>query len=316
MRFTVIIPLYNKERHIGRAIKSVINQTYKDFELIVVDDGSTDNGVEEVNKIEDSRIRLIRQKNCGVSSARNKGISEAKYDYIGFLDADDAWKPNFLESIKNLIISYPRAGAYSTAYEIQREDGIIEPSLNFNNFENKWQGVIDDYFRYALQAPLISASSVVIPKSVFDNVGCFPLGIKRGEDLDMWIRIALNYDIVYLNEVCATYFYDTDNRACKRKGKLTDYAINYAEDTLIQAKKLGYSSMYFEEYMIKRIITKARYLINENKCKEARKLLYKYRYTKLNKKSIIKAYILSYLPEPLFKITIYIKVKIKTIIKD
>lgn len=99
MDFIVVIPLFNKERHIGRAIKSVINQTYQKFELIIADDGSTDHSVNEVVKIKDSRIRLIKQENGGESSARNKGIGEAKYYHIGFLDANDIWKPNILESM-------------------------------------------------------------------------------------------------------------------------------------------------------------------------------------------------------------------------
>lgn len=83
---------------------------------------------------------------------------------------------------------------------------------------------------------MISASSVVIPKRVFSELGGFPLDIKRGEDLNMWCRIALNYDIAYFNEVCATYFYDADNRACKRKLILSECNANYAEDKLIKVK--------------------------------------------------------------------------------
>lgn len=311
MDFTIVIPLFNKERHIGRAIKSLIDQTYPNFEIIIIDDGSTDNSVNEVVKVKDSRIRLIRQQNKGVSFARNKGIDNAKFDYIGFLDADDVWKPNFLESIKDLIEIYPQAGAYATAYEIKTEDGTLITSLNFDSFEQKWQGIVDDYFKYAIKAPLISASSVVIPKIVFNNIGGFPLGIKRGEDLDMWCRIALNYDIAYLNEICATYFHDADNRACSKNAALIETRINYAEDTLLKVKKLGYYSYYFEEYMILGIITKAGYLIDEGKGKDARELLYKYRYTKLNKKCLIKTYIVSCVPKSIRTLIYKLKNKLK-----
>ena len=299
MYFTVVIPLYNKKRHIGRAIKSVISQTYQNFEIVIVDDGSTDNGVNEIIKIEDPRIILIRQENKGVSSARNRGIDAAKYNYIAFLDADDIWKPNFLESIKKLIEEYPKAGAYATSYGINNENGILVPSLNFYSFEEKWYGIVDDYFKYAIKAPLITASSVVIPKAVFNEIGKFPVGIKRGEDLDMWRRIALKYDIVYLNEICAIYFHDADNRACKRKSMLIDLMVNYSEEILFENKGLENYSPYFVEYMINNIITKARYLIDEGKAKEARKLLNKYKYTKLNKKYLTKMYILSWIPNPI-----------------
>ena len=307
MYFTVVIPLYNKERHIGRAIKSVLNQTYQKFEIIVIDDGSTDNSVNEVIKIKDKddRIRLIKQENRGVSSARNRGIDSAKYDYIGFLDADDVWKPNFLESIKKLIEEYPKAGAYATAYEMKKENGKIIPSVNFYSFEEKWHGIIDDYFKYAIKAPLISASSVVIPKVVFTEIGQFPVDIKRGEDLDMWRRIALKYDIVYLNEICAIYFHDADNRACKRKSMLIDSIVNHSEDILLQNKELGRYSPYFEEYMIKNIITKARYLIDEGKAKEARKLL--------NKKYLTKMYILSWIPNSIKELIYKMKDRLRKV---
>lgn len=299
MEFSVVIPLFNKERHIGRAIKSVINQTYQKFEIIIVDDGSTDDSVNEVVKIKDSRIRLIKQENRGVSAARNKGIDEAQFAHIAFLDADDMWKPSFLESIKIIIELYPQAGAYATAYEIKKENGTFDASLKYDNFEQKWKGIIDDYFKYALKVPLISASSVVIPKVIFHKIGQFPLGIKRGEDLDMWCRIALNYDIAYFNEISATYYHDADNRACSKKANLMDYRVNYAEETFLKVKELKNFSSYAEEYMIKSIIAKARFLIDEGKKKEARKLLYKYRYTRLNKKYLMKTYIISWLPKPI-----------------
>ncbi len=111
----------------------------------------------------------------------------------------------------------------------------------------------------------------------------------------MWMRIALNYNIAYFNRVCATYFHDAENRACKKKSRLIDSSCSYAEDILKEIKELGGYSIYFEEYLIKQIISKARYMIEEGNNKEARKLLYKYRYTKLNKKAIIKTFILSWI---------------------
>lgn len=299
MYFSVIIPLYNKERHIERAILSVINQTYQKFEIIVIDDGSTDKSVERLKSINDSRIKLIKKKNGGVSSARNKGIVESRYDYIGFLDADDAWKPDFLETINRLIEKHPNAGAYCTAYEIVGENESRRYCYNYEKFSKAWYGIVDDYFKYALNGPLISASSVVIPKVVFNAIGKFSIGIKRGEDLDMWIRVALNYDIVYINQICATYFINAENRACKKESRLTDSMASYAEEVLYKGKESGYNPIYFEEYMIKNIISKARYLIFEGNRKEARKLLLKYRYSKLNKKLIFKIYILSFIPNSL-----------------
>lgn len=104
---SVIIPLFNKESYIKRAIRSVISQTHPANEIIVVDDGSTDNGPAIVSAIEDHRIKLLSEENAGVSSARNHGISHAKGDVVAFLDADDEWHPNFLEVIGRLIALFP-----------------------------------------------------------------------------------------------------------------------------------------------------------------------------------------------------------------
>ena len=274
----------------------MLNQSYRKFEIIVVDDGSTDSGVIEVKKINDSRIRLVQQINLGVSSARNKGISLAKYNFVGFLDADDAWKPDFLETIYFLIKKYPEAGAFATAYEIINNVSKKSIPKSILNVPEGWEGIIDDYFRLALKSPLISASSVVIPKKIFNKVGLFREELKRGEDLEMWCRIALDYDIAFSNKVCATYFQNADNRACNKRSVLTESFSNYAEDVLLKGKNAKNYSVYFEEYMIKKIINKSRYYIDENKRKDARGLLYKYRHTRYNKNALIKTYILSLLP--------------------
>jgi len=122
---SVVIPLYNKAPYIARALASVITQTCQDFEVIVIDDGSTDGGAEIVRRLDDTRIRVIRQENRGVSAARNRGIESARTDFIAFLDADDEWTPTHLEALLRLRDRYPHAGAYGTAYLIKRADLAI-----------------------------------------------------------------------------------------------------------------------------------------------------------------------------------------------
>src|SRR5690606_6651797 len=124
----------------------------------------------------------------------------------------DAWKPDFLETIYFLIKKYPEAGAFATAYEIINNVSKKSIPKSILNVPEGWEGIIDDYFRLALKSPLISASSVVIPKKIFNKVGLFREELKRGEDLEMWCRIALDYDIAFSNKVCATYFQNADNR--------------------------------------------------------------------------------------------------------
>jgi len=124
-KITVIIPLFNKEKYITRALSSVLKQTMQDFEIIVVDDGSTDRGAQKVRMMEDHRIKLMQQPNRGVSAARNVGVQEAKTDIVAFLDADDEWTSEFLETILHLRDVYPGAGLYATAYEIVSPNGKI-----------------------------------------------------------------------------------------------------------------------------------------------------------------------------------------------
>ena len=117
---SVVIPLYNKKESVAHTLKCVLMQTYQDFEVVVVDDGSTDGSAEIVEGVDDGRIRLIRQENGGVSAARNRGIKEAKREYVAFLDADDEWKPEHLQTLVGLMEKYPQCGAYSTNYEFKQ----------------------------------------------------------------------------------------------------------------------------------------------------------------------------------------------------
>lgn len=204
---TVVIPLYNKGPYIERAIRSVLCQTFQDFEVIVVDDGSSDRGPEVVESLSDPRLRMIRQQNTGVSAARNRGIDEAESDLVAFLDADDAWYPEFLETILRLRQKFPQAGAYATAYQIRYPNGnVVLPKFKAIP-PPPWEGLIPRYFRSALGPPPVSSSAVAIPKSVFEEVGKFVVGEPLGEDLDMWGRIALKYSIAFSWKVGATYFY-------------------------------------------------------------------------------------------------------------
>src|SRR5699024_11995067 len=123
--------IYNNKKKIKKVIQSVLTQTYQKFELILVDDGSTDSGLKIINENYDKRLKIIKKENGGVSSARNKGIENATYDYIAFLDADDSWYPNFLSSIYEMIKSHPKAGAYCTAYEVEKNENEIK-TTNIN----------------------------------------------------------------------------------------------------------------------------------------------------------------------------------------
>ncbi len=211
--FSVVIPLYNKQNYVKETINSVLEQSFQDFEIVVVDDGSTDNSVNAVQGIEDSRIRIIRQKNAGVSVARNTGIKEARAGYIAFLDADDIWLPAFLQTIYELIQKYPKAGLYATARKLRKENGE-EVGINIKSLPSKeYQGIVPDYFKsMALGDNLVCTSATCIPKKVFiENDIWFPVGEKFGEDTHVWIRVGMQFDIAYDSKVCSVYKIETEN---------------------------------------------------------------------------------------------------------
>ena len=212
--FNIVIPLYNKAEHIQRTIDSVLAQTVQDFEIIVVNDGSTDGGDNIVKQYTDPRIKLIEQKNSGVSAARNRGILNANAKYIAFLDADDAWYPDFLDTIKNLIKKFPEAGAYATAYKVKEPNGKYY-KVNFSPIPPfPWNGIISNYFEcLASGNHSIQTSAVCIKNDIFDSVGLFDTSFTMGEDTDMWIRLFLKTNIVFSTKIKVIYFRDSTNKA-------------------------------------------------------------------------------------------------------
>ncbi len=210
-KISVVIPLYNKAAYIERAIQSVLAQSSPDYELIIIDDGSTDDSSKMVQSITDSRIQLIQQRNQGECAARNRGIQEANYELIAFLDADDAWKPGFLKTILRLRSTYPNVGAYAVECEWQDTDIIFVPDIP-SLPPPPWEGIIPSYFRSATYYASVTSSSVAIPKYIFEDVGYFPKNVVIGGDLDMWARIALKYPIVFSRNVEVTLFRDAENR--------------------------------------------------------------------------------------------------------
>lgn len=203
--FSVIIPLYNKADTIERAICSVLAQTEQNFELIVVDDGSKDDGPERVRAFCDPRILLIQQPNGGVSAARNTGINAAKYEYITFLDADDEYLPDFLKTIEDLIQDFPQAGIWGTNYWNVYPDGSKKLPI-IRGLDSDFRGVIPDYFAIAAKsAPVYWTGAVCIRKTILQEIGGFPVGIKSGEDLLTWARICAKYPAGYIAISQASY---------------------------------------------------------------------------------------------------------------
>lgn len=212
-QFSIVVPLYNKGDHILRAISSILNQTVIDYEIIVIDDGSTDDSGSIVSQISDQRLKLITQENQGVSNARNRGIHESLAYFVAFLDADDEWEPTFLEAVSDLRELFPLAKAFGTAFKIHDSKRKTRSQKYYGIPAKPWAGILDNYFRTAVIYPPFHSSSIMVEKSVFIEIGGFPPGVKQGEDLDMWLRIALSYPIAFSNTPHAVIHYDASNRA-------------------------------------------------------------------------------------------------------
>ena len=206
---SIIIPLFNKEKELISTLESVFSQSVDDYEIVMVDDGSTDDSVKTVREFtDDKRLRIVSQKNSGVGAARNEGIRNARYDLIAFIDADDLWHPEYLETQLGLADKFPEAGLFATEYEMLGTDGKSSPAkinealLGFDGVE----GIIKDYFHIASNSnPPLWTSAVMVRKESLLNVGGFPEGVKSGEDLLTWARLAYANKIAYSKRRLATY---------------------------------------------------------------------------------------------------------------
>jgi glycosyltransferase involved in cell wall biosynthesis len=210
MTISVVIPLYNKGSTVLRAIESVLSQTLKPTEIIVVDDGSTDGSGELVTRMNDPSIILIRQENAGVSAARNLGIKASKSDWIGFLDADDIWMPEFLETMESLNRKYPQCNVLASAYLFedfrQTRRGIILKKVLFPGND----GILENYFEVAASShPPVCSSAVVVKKEALLVLGGFPEGIASGEDLLTWTMLSLHNKIAYTLKPLAVFIQDS-----------------------------------------------------------------------------------------------------------
>ncbi len=204
---SVIIPLYNKEREIAGTLRSVLAQTRQPDEIVIVDDGSTDRSAEIVRSIASPLVRLVPQPNAGECAARNRAIAEARGEYIALLDADDEWEPGFLAEIESMIGEFPGCGLYCTGFSVVSHDGVF-PAPGLDR-----RGVVGNFFRDSAHRYIAIPSACCIPRSVFDEVGGFPEGMKMAGDLYMWIKIARRYRVCYSPERLARYSKVASNRS-------------------------------------------------------------------------------------------------------
>ncbi len=206
--FSVIIPLYNKEKFVENAVKSALKQTFSDYEIIIVNDGSTDNSEAIVKAFTDPRIQYFSKENEGVAVARNFGINKAVGEYICFLDADDYWYPDFLKTMYSYIQKLPEQKVFSCAIEVETKHKSFSPTYSITK---KSDFEIVNFFDASQRECVLWTSSTVLHKSVLTTVGQFDAQIKKSEDTELWIRVGLHYPIVFIWKILAKYVYDENS---------------------------------------------------------------------------------------------------------
>lgn len=252
--FSVIIPLYNKQKDIAATLKSVFAQTYTDYEVIVINDGSTDESEREVLQFDNPRLKYHKTENRGVSQARNTGIELAGGNIIAFLDADDYWLPNHLETIYALHTDFPEAGIMATNYKFIYPDGKVM-NTEFSSLGTDFRGIVDNAFRHSLKNRLFWTSCVAVKKEVFTRTGTFDTSITlgAGEDTDMWIRIALNYPAAFTTKVTAHYNLAGSNRISHSQTLKRSFAKldKFAEEEAADPHLKKYLDLYRADYALK-----------------------------------------------------------------
>ena len=214
VRFSVVMPLFNKERFVQRALRSVLRQTYEPSEIIVVNDGSTDKSRDQALALADARVRIVDQTNQGPGAARNAGVELSHCPLVGFLDADDEWSPEFLEGIERAVRDFAprmRVGLYTAlCFRERHMDRPPAPPRDEGAYH-----VITSFCAECGETYPVNSSTAVIPRSVFDEVGGFATSQRLKEDVDLWVRIGLRYPMVRVNRALTTVHNDDTRSATK-----------------------------------------------------------------------------------------------------
>lgn len=246
--FSIIIPLFNKAPYITKAIESIFSQTFRKFEIIVVDDGSTDTGLEIVldliAKFDPSFIlfRVVSQNNQGVSTARNNGVKAANYEFIAFLDADDWWAPDYLFEMKQLIDCFPYGALYGSSYYKVKNKQFIRANIGVEaKFESGPINYCAVYSKTMYQP--IWTGAAIIRKSIFEFENGFKSSLKLGEDFDLWLRVAMKHKVILLNKPLAFY-----NQDCELVHRATGGSLYELDQNMLFSDYSAYSSdTYFRQ---------------------------------------------------------------------
>jgi len=204
---SVVIPVYNKEKYIAKTLQSVLNQKFTNFELIIVDDGSTDNSASIIKSFGDKRIRFFSQSNQGVSQARNFGAQQAQSGLLAFLDADDIWYDNHLQEIFYMYNHFPEAAFFATAYQIKYNEKLIKDFVL--NLAGDYH-LIKRFYRYDKGQALFFTSNFAVKKGIFEFEGGFNPKV-HSEDTELFLKLGIHYTLGYSKKITMLHLDKTDN---------------------------------------------------------------------------------------------------------
>jgi glycosyltransferase involved in cell wall biosynthesis len=251
---SVVVPVYNGEKTIRETIESVLNQTFKDLELIIINDGSKDATLEIVSEIQDPRIQVFSYPNAGLSASRNRGISQATGEYISFIDADDLWTPDKLENQLKALQSNPQAAlAYSWTNFIDEAGNFLRRGGYISVTSNPLATLLLVNF-------VENGSNPLIRTHVFKEVGGFDELLRSAEDLDMWLRLAVRYDFVavpkpqVLYRMSANSMSSNKNIVTHEKSivQVLERAFNQAPASVQHLKRVSFANWY--KYFIFKVL--------------------------------------------------------------
>ena len=250
-KISIIIPTLNRIKYLPRALDSALNQTYKASEIIVVDNGSSD-GTLELLKEKYPLIRLLEEKKVGVSAARNKGIISSNFDWVALLDSDDAWDIRKLEIQKNALQSSSKNYKLVHTEEIWMKNNI---KINQMKKHQKFGGYI---FEKCLPLCCISPSSVLMQKSIFNQVGYFDENLPVCEDYDLWLKICSKERVLFIDQKLTLKYGGHKDQLSKSYWGMDRFRIKSIENLVLNCDLKSYQ----KHMAINTLIKKLKIIIN------------------------------------------------------
>jgi glycosyltransferase involved in cell wall biosynthesis len=237
--FSIVIPLYNKANFILATLKSVSDQTFENYEIIVINDGSTDESLSKIEALKLPKLSIHNQENKGLSAARNRGVTLARGQYVALLDADDIWKPTYLKSMFKLIENYPNHQIFGCTYKESRNGRLMDIRTSFEAQLNQESYVLDDFFSANYKQFIVDQSSLIFDRN-FIKTHTFNEHIDVSEDVDYYLNYFASQQIIFLNRSLMIKTYDDNDQLSsskiskKRVPDLEHYKTRYSSNTSIQ----------------------------------------------------------------------------------